>query len=75
MLTDEMKAAGWIEHDGCGHPLPLTAKPGLLRHSGHITPPGLVAIKETNGLDWFRNESCTSPDTDIIAYKPETPHD
>lgn len=70
MLTDEMKAAGWIEHDGASWPdgLNLASPVQVLRLSGSVEH-GLAG--DFNGLDWYHGESVFSPSSDIIAYKPE----
>lgn len=71
MLTDELRAEGWIEHDGGPCPVPLDSMPGVLWGDGHLTP-----IGEFRAGEW-----CDQHDSwmhfgprkhHIIAYKPET---
>lgn len=68
MLTDEMKAAGWIEHDGGPCPVPLDTMPRLMFRCGE--EPAAYVV-EAGMWEWDH----AGHDYDIIAYKPETPHD
>lgn len=71
MLTDEMKAQGWIEHDGGPCPVDMWQPVSIMLRNG-IT----ARHRDCRWLDW----QTSAPDvleysSDIIAYKPETPHD
>ncbi|CAB4140062.1 hypothetical protein UFOVP407_17 [uncultured Caudovirales phage] len=62
MLTDEQKAAGWIEHDGGPKPQGLPAVYYvMIRHSRRPF---------NTGSRWNWREYAKSP-VDIIAYRPE----
>ncbi len=68
MLSEAMKAGGWIEHDG--GPCPYAdARSVLIQCAsgavGWVTPTNLR-------WNWEPNETCGSR---IIAYKPEATHD
>lgn len=72
MLTDEMKAAGWIEHDGGPCPVPVASKPGVMFGDGRVEVPGLITAGYRLVGYWRHS---FQPREQIIAYKPETPHD
>jgi hypothetical protein len=62
-LTEEMRAAGWIEHDGGPCPVPArTEIEGLTRG-------GFKVRNIAYGLVWKDDPAR------IIAYRPEQPHD
>lgn len=74
MLTDEQRAEGWIEHDGGPCPVPLDSRVRVMFRDG-VTPLNIARLW-TVGFDWWRHEETVlRPHTDIIAYKPEHPHD
>ena len=65
MLTDEMKAAGWIEHDGGPCPVPLLRRVWFMLGSGRKSKTATTA----GGLRWSQDDP--PHPYDIIAYKPE----
>lgn len=72
MLSEAMKAEGWIEHDGGQCPVGERSMPSLLFRDAEIAPAG-------NNMaawhwDWEHSPNHDAPD-DIIAYKPEATHD
>jgi len=70
-LTPEMIADGWKPWKAGPWSGRLRDKPGIMRRNGTVTEPGARSVRDTNALDWY-HESCMSPATDIIAYKPES---
>lgn len=71
MISEQMKAEGWIEHDGGPCPVPLDSKPGIMWSDGTNDPkPNVAASFWTRGDDWWKHEG-ESDDCFIIAYKPE----
>lgn len=60
MLSEEQKAAGWIEHDGGPCPVKRTERVQILTRSG------LAASIVAYDRDWKH----VRPE-DIIAYRPE----
>lgn len=65
MLTDEMRANGWIEHDG--GPCPVDADACVrVRLRGNPIPDD-PDYADTWDWRWWE----LHPDGDIIAYKPE----
>lgn len=71
-LTDEMKADGWIEHDGRSIPDRLPAVIDVQRRSGQIITG--QSIFSMNWLDWTGEsvfECCKI--TAYRPYKPEQP--
>ena len=72
MLTDEMRADGWIEHDGGPCPVPLDSKPAIVFADGSGRPGGLFTARF-----WFRTfwTHEAHPNNHIIAYKPERTDD
>ena len=75
MLTDEQKAAGWIEHDGGPCPVAPNSKPGVIIRGftrTHVCQmPG--TCDEAQNFSWAHCPHI--PAADIIAYRPENPHD
>jgi hypothetical protein len=70
MLTDEMRADGWIEHDGGECPAPLGSKMSVLYENGMILRDD---EPDDRAEDWeWDGSSCFGR---IIAYKPEPSHD
>lgn len=76
MITDEMKADGWVEHDG--HILPVwgNTKVTVMLRMGHISNEPMEAC-------FYRWDKGRTPESaadeslrrnDIIAYKPEQDH-
>jgi len=61
-LTEEMRAAGWIEHDGPFTPKMLVRV--LMRNGEEL-------VSTVDRFNWLH----FGIDQDIIAYKPEQPHD
>lgn len=75
MLSEAMKAEGWIEHDGGPCPVPLDSRPGVMLASGEFSAkPHFTARMWTEMHDWWRHEA-VNPQDNIIAYKPEATHD
>lgn len=70
MLTDEMRADGWIEHDGGPCPVDTWQPISIMRRDG-IT----ARHPDCRWLDWQASdpEALEYP-SDIIAYKPESHH-
>lgn len=69
MLTDEMKADGWIEHDGGPCPVPLDSKPGVIIR-------GFDRNHDISGdpADYYLWPHCrATPSANIIAYRPVKP--
>lgn len=80
MLSEAMKAEGWIEWTGGPCPVPLDSKPGVMFDTGLDYPPGWkpagMWISEEYGFDcWAWETSGNAPPRRIIAYKPEATHD
>lgn len=75
MISEAMKAEGWIEHDGGPCPVPLDSRPGVMTKDGWILEPGIgIAEGWVVGIDvWQRQGKFTG--FHIIAYKPEATHD
>lgn len=71
MLTDAMKADGWVEHDGGPCPVPLGSKVAVLWGDGHQTPPVYAAGEWCDYHDSWQHEGPRKHH--IIAYKPEQP--
>lgn len=69
MLTDELRAEGWIEHDGGPCPVPLDSRPGVMFGDGHIEAPGGHTAGHRLVGYWTHH---FPPREHIIAYKPET---
>jgi len=72
MLTDEQKAAGWIEHEGKGCSVPLDSRVRVAFRAGGGTGTAMAARVWTWGIDQWQH---MNRDFDIIAYRPENPHD
>jgi len=68
MLTDEQKAAGWIEHDGKDCPVPPDSIPEVMFRN-HFAP--AQAFINAGASEWYHS----GDRWDIIAYRPENPHD
>jgi hypothetical protein len=64
-LTEQMKADGWIEHDGGPCPVPPKTYPALMFRCGAKEQ----GIDRSDWCDWTHDGSLT----DIIAYRPEQP--
>ncbi len=71
-LTEQMKADGWIEHDGGPCPVPRETNVRLMWRDGHIsrwsqkiTAKNVPWVHRFIGMD--------QPDLHIIAYRPEQP--
>ncbi len=70
MLSEELRAQGWIEHSGGPCPVPLDSKPGVMFRDGEVADVGDMASA------WVWEANSFGPafaDLHIIAYKPETP--
>lgn len=72
MLTPEQRAAGWIEHDGGPCPVPPDSLPAVLFGSGYISPAGRK--KASHWMTGYWSHHWPWPEQ-IIAYRPENPHD
>jgi len=71
MLTDEMRAAGWLDHTAGPCPVPLDSRVSVMLRGGIIwddRPAGLYALWP---YDWWKHEALDH-DYDIIAFLPET---
>lgn len=68
MLTDEQRAAGWIEHDGGPCPVPMDSKPGVMFGDGYQEPSGLRTAGYRLVGYWTHH---FQPREHIIAYRPE----
>ena len=69
-LTEQMKADGWIEHDGSGCPVPLESKPAVMFRDGEIAD----ADDRADAWVWEANSFAPAFDhLHIIAYRPEQP--
>jgi hypothetical protein len=68
-LTEQMKADGWIEHDGGPCPVPLGSKPAIMFRDGQTydQPTAFAAAWHWSQLNQLSSMG------DIIAYKPEQP--
>ena len=65
-LTEQMKADGWIEHDGSECPIRgLVAIPVVVRA-------GIWGVVLPQAIGWKWGEAA-SPLGEIIAYRPEQP--
>lgn len=74
MLTEQMKAEGWIEHDGGMPALEiLIGKPGAIAaiYRGDPDKPVKLFMPPAEQWEWGSAE----PDIEIIAYRPENPND
>ena len=74
MLTDEQRAAGWIEHDGGGCPVPLDSRPGIIIRGfdrNHVCQLA-GGVDEASEYQWRHNRHARA--ANIIAYQPETPN-
>ena len=73
MLTDEMRAAGWIEHDGGPCPVPLDSRPWIMFRDGEVIADG---GDDADYWVWewglFGQKFAA---LHIIAYRPEPRHD
>lgn len=72
-LTDEMRADGWIEHDGGPCPVDLESRPAILWKDGVITIAGHCAAREWTELEPDSWQHLGHERHHIIAYKPEPP--
>ena len=68
MLTDEMRADGWIEHDGKGCPVPANSKPAVMFRDLDQRP---ANVTRAGNYIWRHSDLYC----DIVAYRPEKPHD
>lgn len=66
MLSEELRAQGWIEHSGGPCPVTIGSTNQIMLRDGRII------IETARRWGWSHLNS-TLPETDIIAYKPETP--
>jgi hypothetical protein len=73
MLTEEMRAAGWIEHDGGPCPVPLDSMPDIMFRDGERETTGQTA--DTWTWEWTILEQARLKHIQITAYRPEQPHD
>lgn len=64
MLSEELRAQGWIEHDGGPCPVEVDDWVHVLLRDGDGR-----GFDTAGYFDWTK---CNEP-SDIIAYKPETP--
>jgi len=72
MLTDEQKAAGWIEHDGGPCPVPPRSRPAVLFRAGRDSQREPSGSRKVLACNWNWQMVGTNA---IIAYRPENPHD
>ena len=64
MITDAMKATGWIEHDGGECPTSDAVRVLMMNYSGGLTE---FSPSPVNGMNWnLKNQPGA-----IIAYRPE----
>lgn len=72
MISEQMKAEGWIEHDGGPCPVPLDSRPGVILENGWTQSPNYNLKARL-----FRWQSSEPYDAGLVrAYKPEgTSHD
>jgi hypothetical protein len=69
MLSEAMKAEGWIEHDGGPCPVPLDSRPIYMMRDGVVD-----ASQRDTAASLIWNDKVPWEDQ-IIAYKPEPSHD
>lgn len=69
MLTDEMRAEGWLPHDGGPCPVTRDSKPGVMFGDGYTVAPGRQKAEYWLVGYWSHHW----PAERIIAYKPENP--
>ena len=70
MLTDEQKAAGWIEHDGGPCPVPPDRKVDYVMRCETVKNHKRVS-EEASNIEW----AWEGKDHDIIAYRLENTND
>ena len=77
MLTPEQIADGWIAHDVGACPVDPDSKPAVLFRDGCFVNAGegLASIWVTDDGENFWLHKSNAPSADIIAYRPEKPHD
>jgi hypothetical protein len=75
MLTDEMRADGWLPHDGGPCPVPLDSCVTIMIRDGTITKwPRAGAVIWKYGTTIWEAGDCSLPRlAEVIAYKLETP--
>lgn len=73
MLTDEMRAQGWIEHDGGPCPVDGGSRPTVMFRDGKVRTNNAY-LWDHGQFSWWEHAEPLRRQCDIIAYKPETDH-
>ncbi|QOV92586.1 hypothetical protein [Novosphingobium sp. ES2-1] len=75
MLSEAMKAEGWLPWNGEGPcPVPLDSRPDVMFRDSEIERAMKASFWAQPGPDWWKHQSDIRSE-DIIAYKPEARHD
>ena len=68
--VEEQRAAGWIEHDGKGCPVPPDSRPAIMFGDGHVIPAGRHRAGYWLVGYWTQH---FPPREQIVAYRTEAP--